>query len=164
MYWKEWLQTLLSLVILVGVAEMLLPSGRLAKFSQLVLGLALMLAVLQPLTLLFNADLNSPDLLGPSALWSVPDLEELAAEIRLAAALPFLRQDQEERSRQMEQALLGLDLVEDVQVDMGLGASDACIYVSIQPYTLELAEQIQQALGSMVSVPPREISVQRLQK
>ena len=163
MYWKEWLQTLLSLVILVGVAEMLLPSGRLAKFSQLVLGLALMLAVLQPLTLLFNADLNSPDLFGPSALWSVPDLEELAAEIRLAAALPFATGPRG-AIRQMEQALLGLDLVEDVQVDMGLGASDACIYVSIQPYTLELAEQIQQALGSMVSVPPREISVQRLQK
>ena len=112
MYWKEWLQTLLSLVILVGVAEMLLPSGRLAKFSQLVLGLALMLAVLQPLTLLFNADLNSPDLFGPSALWSVPDLEELAAEIRLAHVT--LRQDQEERSARWSRPS-GSDLVEDVR-------------------------------------------------
>ena len=46
MYWKQWLQTLLTLAVLLGILEMLLPSGELAKYSKLVLGLALMLASL----------------------------------------------------------------------------------------------------------------------
>jgi stage III sporulation protein AF len=62
MYWREWLQSLLGLVVLLGVLEMLLPSGELAKYSKLVLGLALMLAFLQPLTILLNQDVRDLDL------------------------------------------------------------------------------------------------------
>ena len=56
MYWKQWLQTLLSLVVLLGVSELRSPWGS-CRFAKLVLGLCLMLAVLQPLVLLVNQDL-----------------------------------------------------------------------------------------------------------
>ena len=38
MYWKQWLLTLLSLVVLLGVSELLLPPGELARYAKLVLG------------------------------------------------------------------------------------------------------------------------------
>ena len=48
MNWREWLRTLLGLSVLLGLAEMLLPQGNMAKFSKLVFGLVLILAVLEP--------------------------------------------------------------------------------------------------------------------
>ena len=45
MYWKQWLQTLLTLAVLLGILKCSFLR-ELAKYSKLVLGLALMLAVL----------------------------------------------------------------------------------------------------------------------
>ncbi|HBN95175.1 MAG TPA: hypothetical protein DDZ66_02655, partial [Firmicutes bacterium] len=107
MYWREWLQTLLSLVILLGIVEMLLPSGELAKYSKLVLGLALMLAILQPLTILLNQDLQNMDLTWISTISSEPQVQVLAERVQLAATTPFLKQDEVTFATQIETVLLG---------------------------------------------------------
>ena len=94
MYWKQWLQTLLSLVVLLGLLELLLPSGELAKYSKLVLGLSLMLAVLQPITLLFNEEFLGVDLAWLKETENIPDVHRLAERISGRPRVQFCRHEE----------------------------------------------------------------------
>lgn len=75
MYWRQWLQTLFSLAVLLAVLELLLPSGELAKFARLVLGLSLMLAVLEPVVLLVNEEMLGVDLTWLQGGEDAPDVQ-----------------------------------------------------------------------------------------
>ncbi len=162
MYWKEWLQTLLGLVILLGVLEMLLPSGELAKFAKLVLGLALMLAILQPLIILLNQEMHSVDLSWISGSSSEPEIKMLAERVQLVAATPFLRQDEVKITTELEQVLQSLDGVEDVRVDLGSsGQRSRLIYVFLRPFTLESARMAGQIVASVLNIPQEQVSVDR---
>ena len=162
MYWREWLQTLLSLVILLGIVEMLLPSGELAKFSKLVLGLALMLAVLQPLAILLNEDIQSMDLTWNSEMSPEPQVQVLAEKVQLAATTPFLKQDEIALAAQIETVLLGLEYVEDVKVHIqSPGQGNALIHVFLQPFTTISAETVGKMVASILNVPVNTISVKR---
>ncbi len=162
MYWREWLQTLLSLVILLGIVEMLLPSGELAKYSKLVLGLALMLAILQPLTILLNQDLQNMDLTWISTISSEPQVQVLAERVQLAATTPFLKQDEVTFATQIETVLLGLEYVENVKVHIeSTGQSDALIHIFLQPFGESRKKTVGEIVASMLHVPVNQISVER---
>jgi stage III sporulation protein AF len=163
MYWREWLQSLLGLVVLLGVLEMLLPSGELAKYSKLVLGLALMLAFLQPLTILLNQDVRDLDLSWISEEASKPDVERLADNVRLAAATPFLRQDEPVLIAQMEQVLLSLDGIEEATVHMDTqGRGSTLVEVHLRPFSDTQAETVARIVGSLLTIPENRVSVMRL--
>ena len=165
MYWKEWLQTLLALVVLLGIVEMLLPSGELAKFSQLVLGLALLLAVLQPLTLLLNRDLQSVDLSWIGKMSREPQVQVLAERIQLAAATPFWQQDEGALATQIERVLLSLEQIEDVQVQIDSSRNnDPLVSIFIQPFAADLAEVVRQLVASLIHAPVNEVLVKHWPK
>jgi len=160
-YWKEWLQTLLGLVIILGMIEMLLPGGELAKFSKLVLGLALMLAVLQPLTILLNRDLQTLELSLDPTLSPEPAVAVLAQKVQVAATMPFLKRDESALAAQVEGVLMNLDYVEDVQVqihsvDLGAGM----IHVSFRPFSENAKASIERIVSSILNVPANQITVE----
>lgn len=161
MYWREWLQTLLSLVILLGILEMLLPSGELAKFSKLVLGLALMLAVLQPLTLLLDGDLGTLDLSWMSTSSQQPEIQTLAERIQLAAAGPLLKRDEAVWATQIEDVLLNLVEIREVKVQIeNEGSSNARVQVLLRPCERDTATRARQIVASLLNVAEGQISVQ----
>lgn len=158
MYWKQWLQTLLILVVLLGVLELLLPSGELARFSKLVLGLSLMLAVLQPLVLLF-----SPEMLGVDLTWSgeyAPDLQLKAERLQIAAARPLLEQNEASLTVQLEEALADLDGVENVQVQLLEGVSgEEQVQIYLEPFNAELRLEAARLAAALLNLPVRYIAV-----
>ncbi len=162
MYWRQWLQTLLCLVILLGVVEMLLPSGELAKFSKLVLGLALMLALLQPLTILLNEDIQNLDLTWISEIAAEPQVQVLAERVQLAATMPFLKEDETALATQIEAVLLSLDYVEDVKVQIeSTGQQGTIVHVFLQPFAMTSTEPVGNLVASMLNIPENQIAVKR---
>ena len=105
MYWKQWLQTLLSLVVLLGVSELLLPPGELARFAKLVLGLCLMLAVLQPLVLLVNQDLLGVDLAWLRGTDVAPEVELSAERLQWAGIQVLWQEHDQQFAAELEKAL-----------------------------------------------------------
>lgn len=159
MYWKQWLKSLLSLVILLGILEMLLPFGELAKFAKLVLGLVLMLAVLQPLSLLLNQDIAVLDL-----TWDFqredPEVQVLADRIRWVATEPFLEQNEAALATQLEAALLGLEVVQEAKVHVqNQGQRTALIEVQLVPYNANTKLQVEQFISTMLNLPANKIQV-----
>lgn len=160
MYWRQWLQTLLALVILLCVLEILLPPGELGKFSKLVLGLAIMLAVLQPLAILLNTEVLVLDYAWDQTLWREPDVEGLAERVRLAATTPFLKDREEQVAKEIEDLLLRqLDLV---RVRVGFEtARDLVVQITIDPYSPVQAQTIRDLAGSILNLPRERIVVKR---
>lgn len=117
-FWKEWLQTLLALAVLIGLAEMLLPPGDLGRFSKLVLGLVLMLAVLQPLLLLFDRGWEGLELGWQENFPGEPAWQALAARIQAAGEEPFLQDVDQGLARKIESLLLTLNEVEEARVSV----------------------------------------------
>lgn len=72
---KEWVLSIIGVVILIAVAEILLPSGRLKNVSRGAMGLIMMLVILKPL----------PGLRHASFDWdfTIPQNETLLNEINL---------------------------------------------------------------------------------
>lgn len=161
MYWKQWLQTLLSLVILFGILELLLPSGDLAKFARFVIGLALMLAVLQPIILIINQDapVLSLNWLNPLA---EPELEIIGDRVRLAAAAPFL-DNGGELLGQTEQALLQLTGVKEVKVSrLAGGQAGALVQVKVDPFEASTNHLVEQTVSSLLNLPVKAIQIRPL--
>lgn len=153
MYWKQWLRTLISIVVLLGVLESLLPSGETAKFAKLVFGLSIMLVVLQPLTLLVNPDLLGVDLAWFTPAEPAPELTVHAAKIRYAGARPFVGQ--------VEEALADLDGMERVKVELRQGAhGEPQVHVFIHPWDPELSQAAAQLAAVLLSVQAQNIFVQ----
>lgn len=161
MYWKEWLQSLLSLVILLGILEMILPPGDLAKFSRLVFGLVLMLAILQPLTIILDQGVPSVDLTLSDAHSRAPEIEELSESIQLAATTPFLQQNKEAVVSELEDLLLNLEYIDNVRVEIrGAGQYGALIQVFFEPFATRTARSIGDVVGSVLNVSVSQVSVQ----
>ncbi|NMB00928.1 MAG: hypothetical protein GX971_05325 [Firmicutes bacterium] len=162
MYWKQWLQTLLSLTILLGLLEMLLPSGGLAKFSKLVLGLTLMLAILQPIILILSPD---TPLLEFTQLQqsSQPDFQVLADNLRSAAAWPFLEQDGSTMLAELEEALRQSPDIREIEISVQRrGQKSAVVQVLIEPFDAATALRVKQAISAMLNLPTGDIQVLRL--
>lgn len=156
MYWKQWLQMLLSLVVLLGLLEILLPPGGAAKFARLVMGLSLMLALLQPLTLLVNPELGSIDLSLVSDDAGSSQLERLADRVRLAAARPLLEQGGGLVVEQLEEALLSTGEVQQVRIEL-TGGSGPYLRVYLEP--LRSRDTAAGLISSLLNLPLREISI-----
>lgn len=162
MYWKQWLQTLLSLVILLGILEILLPPGDLGKFSRLVLGLVLMLAVLQPLTIFLNQDVRDLDLSWISGSPSNLDVQTQGEKVQIAATTPFLKQDEGALTTQLEDVLRGLDYIDDVKVQVQGGKQGkVLLQIFLQPFVTSSAEAVRDIAASLLNVPVSQISVER---
>jgi len=117
--WRQWLKTLLALVILSGLAELILPGGGVNKFAKLVLGLVIMLAVLQPLQILFGPGWEIPALELPSGLErKAEDWANLAAAVQTAGARPFLAKGDPALAGQLEVLLLTLEQVDEARVSI----------------------------------------------
>jgi stage III sporulation protein AF len=161
MYWKEWLQSLLGLVILLGILEMILPAGELAKFSRLVFGLVLMLAVLQPLIIILDQGLQTWDLAWGSEPLREPEVQRLAESVQLAATRPFLTNNQEAVASQIEGMLLGLDYVDDAMVQIRVaGQRDVLVDVWMRPFAVGSGRSVGELVGSVLHIPVTQVLVQ----
>ncbi|HBG10148.1 MAG: stage III sporulation protein AF [Limnochordia bacterium] len=159
MYWKQWLQTLLSLVVLLGLLELLLPSGELAKYSKLVLGLSLMLAVLQPITLLFNEEFLGVDLAWLKETENIPDVHRLAERIQWAAASSVLA-EHEEAAAHLEEVLASLEYVQRVRVQLSGGEHAAqSIQVFVDPWEPSVRQEAERLVSTLLRLPAQRISV-----
>ncbi len=162
MYWKQWLQTLLSLVILLAILEMLLPSGELGKYSRLVLGLVLMLAVLQPLAIFLNQDIRDVDLSWISGGPPDPSVQIRGEQVQLAATTPFLQQDTGVLATQLEDVLRSLDYVHEVKVKVkGSERGSTLLQVFLQPFETSSAETVSHIVASLLNIPVKQVSVER---
>lgn len=155
MYWREWFQGLLALIVILGVAELLLPSGELAKFAKLVLGFALMMAFLQPLAILFNQNF---ELLGGDwlPLQAEVDLGYRAEKLRFAAALPFMQ-----NPTALEAMLQSMDQIQSVQVEVGatsMGTPQLIIWIS--PFEKQLKEKVSQVVSTVLNLERSQIIVE----
>lgn len=158
MYWKEWMQTILALVVLLGILEMLLPSGDLAKFAKLVLGLALMLAVLQPITLLFKADLGRFDVEWFGLNTREPEITVLAERVMEVASVPFLKHEEGLLITEIESVLKILENVEDVQVKI---QSSSHVQVFLRPFEPSTETKVRKVTAAILNLPEHQISVVR---
>lgn len=162
MYWKEWLQTLLGLVVLLGILEMLLPPGDLAKFSKLVLGLVLMLAVLQPLTILLNRGLENPDLSWLNASAPEPQIQALAERLQKAAVSPFVHEEDGGVARQIEGMLLTIEQIQDVKVQIqSPERGESIILVWLQPFELSIENRVRRIVAAILNVAEQQIRVEK---
>ncbi|HAN95623.1 MAG: stage III sporulation protein AF [Limnochordia bacterium] len=160
MYWKQWLQTLLSLVVLLGVSELLLPPGELARFAKLVLGLCLMLAVLQPLVLLVNQDLLGVDLAWLRGTDVAPEVELSAERLQWAGIQVLWQEHDQQFAAELEKALAALPGVQKVQADLppqGSGAQSVRIF--LEPYEPHLRLDVQETAAALLRVSPGHIAV-----
>lgn len=161
MFWREWLKTLLGLTVLLGIVEMLLPPGDVARFSKLVLGLAVMLAVLQPLTtfLSLNPEIapSSPRIPSPPE----QDLLVLADEIRWAGAKSLLESGGDSLIRQMEALLLTIEQIEEVQVEIqGSSLDRQMVVVRINPTTPSLEGRVRKIVGGILNLGEHQVRIE----
>lgn len=156
MYWKEWLKMLLGLTTLLGVVELLLPPGDIAKFSKLVLGLVLMLAMLQPLTIIFSNGLENIDLTWLEQNYPKMDLLDKVERIQVAAAKPFLEVENENSIVQIESLLLTLESIEDVEVHV---RDEGFVAIKIKPFRMELANRVTRIVEGTLGIPANRIEV-----
>ncbi|NMB21259.1 MAG: hypothetical protein GX979_10360 [Firmicutes bacterium] len=161
MYWQQWLQALLGLVVLLCVLEMLLPSGELAKFSKLVLGLAIMLAVLQPLSILLNQDVQVLDFAWEDSPEWAPDVQSLAERVQLAATTPFLRSNEEQVANQLEDILLSQDIVESASVQIREERRQLVVHISVHPFSPRDADRVRELVSSILNIPAERVLVEQ---
>lgn len=155
MYWKEWLQGLLALSVLLGILELLLPPGDLAKFSKLVLGFALMIAFLQPIVILFNEGIDVTTLTWPDRQGDELEIEGMAERVKWAAAQPFL-----EDPASIESMLWSLEELESVQVEIPRsGRAHLGITIWIEPFEEELRKRVLQIVGTVLNIEQSYIMV-----
>ena len=70
-FFRHYVRQLVLIVVLAGFVDMLLPLGQMRKFAQVVVGLFIIMALLDPLLLLFQQDitLNPMDLGLAASTW-----------------------------------------------------------------------------------------------
>jgi|GEM_PF-5052440 len=112
---RSWLKTVTAVVIILGVAENLLPEQNSVKgVAKLVFGLTLMAAVLQPVLALFSLSWEAiavPQAHEEEAAWL-----ETAGRLQSAGAAPLLAAAGEGTARQLQSLLLTVDGVDEVDV------------------------------------------------
>lgn len=159
MYWKQWLQTLITLVVLLGMVELLLPGGELAKFARLVLGLSLLLALLQPVMLLLE-----PGLLGADLSWLpvepfVPEVEERAQRLQWAATKALWAGTDQKLKQHLEGILAGLDGVQRVRVQLPPEWSGEAVQIFLDPWESGLRQEARELVASLLNLPLQRIAV-----
>ncbi len=164
MNWKDWLRTLLGVSVLLGIAEMLLPPGSMAKFSRLVLGLTLMLAVLQPIGNLFSLNPVKADLYWTPGGISELEISSNAARVRLAGARSALRADDGILVAQVESLLLSETEITEVKIKVGTGYSGTAASVLIEPFNLRLKGQVQNMVSGILDLQAEQIDVRELRR
>lgn len=163
MDWRDWLRTVLSVSVLLGIAEMLLPPGNMAKFSKLVLGLVLMLAILQPISNLLN-----PNVLTAGLHWlddvglAEPNVNPTAAKMQLAGVESILGASGRGLAEQIEDLLLAETALTNTRVEVGLRFGNKVAIVMIEPYNQQLCTEVKNIVGAILSFDPEQIDVQEL--
>jgi stage III sporulation protein AF len=161
MFWREWLTTLLGLTILLAIVEMILPPGDIGKFSRLVLGLVVLLAVLQPLITFLKLNPEIPSI----STWVPAQIEQdalvLAEEMRLAGAKPLLEADSGGHIRQLEALLLTMDQIEDVQVEIrGSSFDHQMVLVKIDSITPDLELRVRKIVSGILNIGEHQVAVE----
>lgn len=161
MFWREWLTTLLGLTILLAIMEMILPPGDIGKFSRLVLGLVVLLAVLQPLITFLKLNPEIPSI----STWVPAQIEQdalvLAEEMRLAGAKPLLEADSGGHIRQLEALLLTMDQIEDVQVEIrGSSFDHQMVLVKIDSITPDLELRVRKIVSGILNIGEHQVAVE----
>lgn len=164
MNWKDWLRMLLGVSVLLGIAEMLLPPGNMAKFSRLVLGLTLMLAVLQPISNLLSLNPVTVDLNWPNRGLSEPEIASTAARMQLAGAKSILRAEGGSLARQIEDLLLAETALTKARVEVGSGFSSTAATILIEPYNQQLQGEVQNIVSGILNLKTGQIDVRELGK
>ncbi|MGM0471565.1 MAG: stage III sporulation protein AF [Bacillota bacterium] len=74
-YLEKWIKDLVTILLFTSFIELLLPESRLEKYTQVVLGLFVVIAILNPILNLFNADYNFYQLSEVLTAASQPEVE-----------------------------------------------------------------------------------------
>lgn len=165
MAWRQWLQALLALVVLSGLAELLLPSGGINKFAKLVLGLVIMLAVFQPLMLIIEpnwekAVFNWPDFEDHDEKWSA-----LAGRVQTAGVRPFLQNGDPACAAQIEILLLTLDQVSEVQVSLEFSLTGIeAVTVQIDTENQQIRDKARKITAGYLNIPDEQVVMGLLEK
>lgn len=83
---KEWVRGLVTLVLLAGALEMLIPSNGMKKYVRMTMGLVIVLAVVRPITVLVGRPIDPQALSVYSDLTDahgLPTLEQIMADAAL---------------------------------------------------------------------------------
>jgi len=165
---QDWIRTITALVIIIGFFEMLLPDDEMRKFTKLVMGLVIMLAVLQPVIALMNMTWDFSLHLQP-ALTSEeqPSWEERGNELHNIGSEPVLAVIEESASRHIETILLLLNGVEKVNVSIA-SRGDQITKITVQVLTSiqersaldQLRARIGEAISHYFSVSANLVSVE----
>lgn len=159
-YWQEWLKSVLALLVLLGILEMLLPPGELAKFSKLVLGFSLMLAFLQPITILLQQDFVPPDLPVFQTSFLEQEIEERATRVMWAVTKSFWPEGVEQKEEELEHLLSQVKQVEKINVEIveTRGRLEQ-VLVLLEPLERDLEEQVQHVVSAALNVDFNRIKV-----
>lgn len=153
--WQEWLRLLITLVIIIGFFEMLLPANDLKKLAKLVAGLVLMLAVLQPVLAIVNLNWVSSlqhDMESVVQSNSFQSWEDKAQQISEAGLRPVLRTIENNAETQLENYLKNSFQLPEATVRITLAADGTIRWVRINAYIADqivLAEERQQLLTKL---------------
>jgi len=156
MYWKQWLKMLLGLTTVMGILELLLPEGNLSKFSRLVLGLVLMLAILQPFTILFDLNPEKYTMTILDQKYPQTRLAEDSDQLRTVAMQPFLKNEKFNASKKIEGLLLTLEAIEDIEVIIN---EDAHILIKLKPLTSEIENRVMAIVERSLNISSSQISI-----
>ena len=115
-FWKDWLKTLTTLVILMVILETILPENELRKFAKLVLGLVLMTAVLQPILALVYLNWDMGDWVVDWETDGNEAWQEVAVRLQSKGSEPVLRSLDQSVVHQVEALVFGIHNVEHVEV------------------------------------------------
>ncbi|NLJ80384.1 MAG: hypothetical protein GX335_05105 [Firmicutes bacterium] len=163
MVWKEWLRMLLALMIMVSLAEMLLPAGGLGKISKLVLGLVLILAVLQPFLTLIYRNWDGFELSFQPSLGREEEWRDLAEKVKTAGTKPFLKKGEWEGAGQIKALLLTLDQVNEVEVDLeAFLSSNAEVEIRIDTANPRLKSKARKIVANILNLPEESVLIQEI--
>lgn len=133
--WRGWIQTLIALVVVLGFLEMLLPDTSIKKFSKLVFGLVLMLAVLQPIMAIvfWDWDTSFPLELSLETVASNYDYwEQEGNRLHQIGSEHLDTQVMAGAIRQIETLALMTEGVEDAKVELEWGSDGSVQGVFVQ--------------------------------
>ena len=120
--WRIWLRMLIGLVLVIGLFDMLLPDTDLKKIAKLVMGLAIMLAVLQPITAFLNVGWDESYISFETTLNDEQiDWVKAGEMIYNAGSKPVLQLVTSQADKQMEALLIANTMVADAKVTTQMG-------------------------------------------
>lgn len=160
--WREWIKTLLALTLILGALDILLPRGEIGKFAKFTIGLALMLAVLQPLTALLTPqmDLDAFLLHQPQV---AHDFLFQGERLKSVAAKPFLEQQTHLQIQRLQEAIVDSTEVAEIEIEILTdNVYQPIATVKIQPFNSTNERRVKQIFKDSLGFAEQQIVVDSL--